>query len=277
MGLNGAGLTASAAGSGGGGGSGTVTSVSVVSANGLAGTVANSTTTPAITISTTITGLLKGNGTAISAATAGTDYLAPTGSGSGLTGIVTSIVAGTNVTISSTGAGGTGAVTINSTGGGAGVSSFNTRTGAVVLSAADVESTFTAKGQLFAGTGSGTGDLVTTGTAGQVLTVGGADASGLEWTTPAGGSVVPSQYTQTTITSDPAPAVIGTIYRTNYSGPFTLPSSGLVSGDWVRTKQIGATQTVTVVGTVDGNSAFFIANQYDSDEFIWNGTNWDHH
>ena len=61
----------------GGGGSGTVTNVSVVSANGLAGTVANATTTPAITLSTSITGVLKGNGTAISAAAAGTDYQAP--------------------------------------------------------------------------------------------------------------------------------------------------------------------------------------------------------
>ena len=50
---------------------GTVTSVSVVSANGLAGTVATPTTTPAITLSTTITGLLQGNGTAISAYTGG--------------------------------------------------------------------------------------------------------------------------------------------------------------------------------------------------------------
>ena len=58
-------------------GSGTVTSVSVASANGFAGTVATSTTTPAITISTSITGVLKGNATAISAATAGTDYVAP--------------------------------------------------------------------------------------------------------------------------------------------------------------------------------------------------------
>lgn len=58
----------------GGGGSGTVTSVSVVSANGFAGTVANATSTPAITITTTQTGILKGNGTAISAAVSGTDY-----------------------------------------------------------------------------------------------------------------------------------------------------------------------------------------------------------
>ena len=60
-------------------GSGTVTTVSVVSANGLAGTVATASTTPAITLSTSISGVLKGNGTAISAATAGTDYVLPGG------------------------------------------------------------------------------------------------------------------------------------------------------------------------------------------------------
>ena len=57
-------------------GTGSVTTVSVASANGFAGSVANATTTPAITISTSVTGMLKGNGTAISAATAGTDYQA---------------------------------------------------------------------------------------------------------------------------------------------------------------------------------------------------------
>jgi acetylglutamate kinase len=57
-------------------GGGSVTTVSVVSANGFAGTVANASSTPAITLTTTITGILKGNGTAISAAIANTDYLA---------------------------------------------------------------------------------------------------------------------------------------------------------------------------------------------------------
>jgi phage-related tail fiber protein len=65
------------------GGSGTVTSVSVASANGFAGSVASSTSTPDITISTSVTGLLKGNGTAVSAAVSGTDY-APATSGSGV-------------------------------------------------------------------------------------------------------------------------------------------------------------------------------------------------
>lgn len=50
------------------GGGGTVTTVSVVTANGFAGSVATATTTPAITLTTSITGILSGNGTAISAA-----------------------------------------------------------------------------------------------------------------------------------------------------------------------------------------------------------------
>jgi hypothetical protein len=53
---------------------GTVTSISVVSANGLAGTSSGG-ATPALTLSTSITGILKGNGTAISAAVANTDYM----------------------------------------------------------------------------------------------------------------------------------------------------------------------------------------------------------
>ena len=60
-------------------GTGSVTSTSVVTANGFAGTVATASTTPAITLTTSVTGVLKGNGTAISAATAGTDYVAPSG------------------------------------------------------------------------------------------------------------------------------------------------------------------------------------------------------
>jgi hypothetical protein len=57
------------------GGTGTVTSVSVVSTNGFSGTVATPTTTPSITIQTSVVGLIKGNGTALSAATLGTDYV----------------------------------------------------------------------------------------------------------------------------------------------------------------------------------------------------------
>jgi hypothetical protein len=108
---------------------GTVTSVSVVSANGLAGTVATATTTPAITLSTTVTGLLKGNGTAISAASSGTDY-APATSGTSIlygngAGGFSNVTIGTGVsfaggTLSATGSGGTvtsvAALTLGTTG-----------------------------------------------------------------------------------------------------------------------------------------------------------------
>jgi hypothetical protein len=100
-------------------GSGTVTNVSVVTANGLAGTVANPGSTPAITLSTTVTGLLKGNGTAVSAAVSGTDY-APATSGSSIlyangAGGFSDVTIGSNLTfaggtLSATGGGGGGMV-----------------------------------------------------------------------------------------------------------------------------------------------------------------------
>jgi hypothetical protein len=74
------------------GGTGTVTSVSVVSANGFTGTVATPSTTPAITISTNVTGILYGNGTALSAAVSGTDYSA------GTSGLTTGILKSTTTT-----------------------------------------------------------------------------------------------------------------------------------------------------------------------------------
>jgi hypothetical protein len=66
--------TAIGAGSGGG----TVSSVSVTSANGFAGTVADATTTPAITLTTSISGMLKGSASSLVAATSGTDFSAGT-------------------------------------------------------------------------------------------------------------------------------------------------------------------------------------------------------
>jgi collagen type VII alpha len=73
-------------------GNGTVTSASVVTANGFAGTVATATTTPAITLTTSISGLLEGNGTAISAASPGVDY------SSGTSALATGILKSTTAT-----------------------------------------------------------------------------------------------------------------------------------------------------------------------------------
>jgi hypothetical protein len=123
-------------------GGGSVTTVSVVSANGFAGTVADASSTPAITLSTSVTGLLKGNGTAISAATSGTDY-APATSGTSIlygdgAGGFSNVTVGTNLTF----AGGTlaadstmvypGAGIPNSTGSAWGTSYSTTGSGTVV-------------------------------------------------------------------------------------------------------------------------------------------------
>lgn len=119
---------------------GTVTSASVASANGFAGTVATATTTPAITLTTTITGVLKGNGTAISAATAGTDYVVPGGAlGTPSSGALTNCTfptlnqntTGTAGNVTGTVAvanGGTGATTLTGVLKGNGTSAFSAAT-----------------------------------------------------------------------------------------------------------------------------------------------------
>ena len=110
-----------------GAGAGSVTSVSVVSANGFAGTVATSTTTPAITLTATPTGILKSNGTAISAATSGTDF-APATSGTSIlkasSGGFANAVSGTDYapatattsSLKGNGSGGFSAATLNDNG-----------------------------------------------------------------------------------------------------------------------------------------------------------------
>jgi len=144
---------------------GTVTSASVVSANGFAGTVATATSTPAITLTTTITGLLKGNGTAISAASSGTDY-APATSGSSIlygngSGGFSNVTVGTGLSFSTgtlSNSGVTsypGAGIANSTGSAWGTSYTTSGSGTVValatsptLTTATTSGTFTLGGAL---------------------------------------------------------------------------------------------------------------------------------
>lgn len=90
-------------------GGGTVETVSIATANGFAGTSDGDPADPTITLSTTVTGIVKGNGTALSAATAGTDYTAlafKTIAVSGQSDIVAdgpadtlTVAAGSNITI----------------------------------------------------------------------------------------------------------------------------------------------------------------------------------
>jgi hypothetical protein len=124
---------------------GTVTTVSVASANGFTGSVSNPTSTPAITLTTSISGVLKGNGTAISAATSGTDYSAGTSAlvtgilkSTTSTGALTIAVAGDFPTLnqSTTGNALTATTATNLAGGGAGQLPYQTASGTTAMLAA---------------------------------------------------------------------------------------------------------------------------------------------
>lgn len=235
------------AASSGAGGSGTVTSVSVVSANGLAGTVATPTTTPAITISTSVTGLLKGNGTAVSAAVAGTDYIAGP-----LTGDVTTV--GNAATLKSTGPGATGpigdgthvsTVTIDAQGRVTALSSTAiTAGGAGTVTSASV---VTANG--FAGT-------VATPTSTPAITIStsvtgllkgngsavSAAVAGTDYLTVLTGDVTTSGNASTLATVN---GNVGTFGSATQVGQFTVNGKGLIT----------AASNVTITGTAPGGAA----------------------
>jgi hypothetical protein len=151
-------------------GSGTVTSVSVVTANGFAGSVATATTTPAITLSTTITGLLKGNGTAISAAVSNTDYQAPiTLTTTGTSGAAT--FNGTTLNIPNYTSAGTGDVVGPASASDNAIARFDTTTGKLIQNSAVLIADTTGvisgtQGVTFTGATSGTTALIPTAIAG---------------------------------------------------------------------------------------------------------------
>ena len=180
----------------GGGGTGTVTTVSVVSANGFTGTVANATTTPAITLTTSITGLLKGNGTAISAATSGTDFSA------GTSALTTGILKSTTSTGALTIAVAADFPTLNqsTTGTAAGLSA----TLAIASGGTNSTATPTAGG---VGYGTGTAHAFTAaGTIGQVLTSNGSSAPTWATASGGGGTATGASYTNPTAAGTAAAA-----------------------------------------------------------------------
>lgn len=212
---------------GGGGGTGTVTTVSVASANGFAGSVATPTTTPAITISTTITGLLKGDGTAISAATAGTDYV--TASSTNTFTNKTQDTAGTGNSFSINGV----AVTAN------------TGTGAVVRATSP---TFVTPTLGVAGATTINKVTITSPATGSTLTI----PDGVTLNAGAGGTLGSNAFTSTAFVPQAT-----TINGKALSGNITL---GLASSDFANQ----GTTTTVLHGNAAGNPSFAVVTPADA-------------
>jgi len=226
---------------------GTVTSVSVVSANGFAGTVATSTTTPAITLTTTITGVLKGNGTAISAAVAATDYVAPSAyaSANGLTmatarllgrttastGSAEEITVGSGLTLSagtltSTGSGGTvTTVSVVSANGFTGTVANPTTTPAITL-ATSITGILQGDGTAISAISVGTGLLFSTGTLSNSGVTSFTSSSGLSTNTSATGAVSVTNTAPMTYPSGSGIAVVTS--GTSWGTTLTAPSGAIV-------------------------------------------------
>lgn len=204
-----------------------VTAVSIVSTNGFAGSSGGG-TTPALTLSTTITGVLKGNGTAISAATAGTDYSVGTSAlATGIlkstttTGALTIAVAGDfptlNQNTTGTASNVTGVVALVNGGTGAAAASANAAFNAL--------SPMTTGGDLIYGGASGTGTRLANGSAGQVLVSQGTTLAPV-WGAN-GGAATGSQFAFTTLTNPT------TNVQTNFSnGSQTVTLTGTSTFKW---------------------------------------------
>ena len=243
-------------------GSGTVTAVSVVSANGFAGASSGG-ATPALTLSTTITGVLKGNATAISAATSGTDYSA------GTSALATGILKSTTTT---------GALSIavaadfptlnqNTTGTASNVTGTvaiaNGGTGQTTASAAfNALSPVTSTGDLIIGNGVNSATRLAIGANTYVLTSNGTTAT---WSAASGGGATITNDTTTSTNVYPlfAAATSGsltTVYtgNTKYlykpsTGELTAPAHISSNGININSATVSASYTIA-----SGNNGFSV-------------------
>jgi hypothetical protein len=223
------------------GGSGTVTSVSVVTAGGVSGTVANNTTTPAITLTlgaiapTSVNSVVVSGSSTPTLAVTGTTAVSGTNTGdNAVNSNYSGLVSNATHTGDATGATALTLATVNTN-----VGSFGSATSAPTFTV-NAKGLVTAAGSatitpaIGSVTGLGTGVAaalaVNVGSAGAPVLFGGA-----------GGT--PSSLTLTNATGLPAAGVSGLGTLATQSGTFSGSSSGTNTGD----------QTITLTGEVTGS------------------------
>jgi microcystin-dependent protein len=142
-----------------------------------------------------------------------------------------------------------------------GVRSFMGRTGVVTTQASDFGGLFTAAGGLLVGTGNGTSEILPAGGAGSVLTVGGGDASGLQWATASvAGVFSPGDFkftgaivVQTGWLAANAQAVSRSTYAALMSAT-TLTFTGTASGSTISGLSSATTQYLVAGMSIEGPS-----------------------
>lgn len=219
-------------------GTGTVETVSVATANGLAGTSDGDPANPELTLSTTITGLLQGNGTAISAAPV-------TGTGD--------VVRHTSPILVTPNLGTPSAVTLTN---GTGLPIVNGTTGTLTETRGGTNQTTYTTGDILYASGSNTLAKRTIGSTNDVLTVVGGVPT---WQAPSGGSSAFSALTTSTNTTATMTVGTGASMTTSGSGTIaatSVPASG-ISGDvaFSQIAQLGANQFAANPTTGSGDIA----------------------
>jgi hypothetical protein len=113
------------------------------------------------------------------------------------------------------------------------------------VTAANIEATFAASGQLYVGTGSGTGTLLAAGASGTVLEGGTTPA----WGVLPGTVLATQQFAPSTLSTYAAAATTMTaLDTTNLTLSFTVPANGIVD--------VLVQITYTIVGTVGGATLY---------------------
>lgn len=137
-------------------------------------------------------------------------------------------------------------------------------------------STVTTKGDIIAATGSATVDRLAVGADGTFLKANSANATGLEWGSVTNNLAVASKTTTYTATTSDDVILAST---SGGAWTLTLYTAAGNSGKVLKVKKTTSdTNTLTIDGdgseTIDGQTTFSIAGQYEEVSIVSDGTNW---